>query len=107
MTYRFQSKAAGDVLMLAAAGDSVLTAMGVPPAAQGILQPQAMPAAIRAVEAAIARDEALPPAQGCAGADALQAAGRGEPVSLRQRAWPLVEMMRRAHNAGEAIVWGV
>jgi hypothetical protein len=42
------------------------------------------------------------------------AQAKGEPapqreggVSLRQRAWPLVEMMRRSHAAGHEIVWGV
>ena len=30
-----------------------------------------------------------------------------EGVSLRQRAWPMVEMMKRAHAAGKEIVWGV
>jgi len=28
-------------------------------------------------------------------------------VSLRQRAWPLAEMMKRARAVGEPIVWGV
>ena len=32
---------------------------------------------------------------------------QGDGISLRQRAWPLVEMMKRAHAAGENIVWGV
>jgi hypothetical protein len=27
-------------------------------------------------------------------------------VSLRQRVWPMVEMMKRAQAAGEPIVWG-
>jgi hypothetical protein len=28
-------------------------------------------------------------------------------VGLKQRVWPMVEMMKRAHAAGEPIVWGV
>jgi hypothetical protein len=28
-------------------------------------------------------------------------------VSLRQRVWPLQEMMRRGHAAGHPIMWGV
>ena len=106
MTYRFRSKATGDVLMLGPAGDSVLSAIGLAPAARGIIEPQAMPAAISAVEAAIAREESLRPADRTA-ADAQAPQADSEAVSLRQRAWPLVEMMRRAHAAGEAIVWGV
>ena len=30
-----------------------------------------------------------------------------EGVSLRQRAWPMIEMMKRAHADGKEIVWGV
>jgi hypothetical protein len=33
--------------------------------------------------------------------------GPREGVSLRQRAWPMIEMMKRAHAAGKEIVWGV
>lgn len=102
MTYRFQSKAAGDVLMLGPAGDAVLQAMGIAPARQGIVEPAAMPAALRAVEAAVARDEAAP-----AGAVVHDGDEDGAAVSLRQRAWPLVEMMKRAHAENEPIVWGV
>lgn len=106
MAYRFQSKVAGDVLMLGPAGDSVLRAMGVVPAAKGIIQAEARPAAIKAVEAAIARDESRRPAERSA-ADAQEPGNDGHEVSLRQRAWPLLEMIKRAHAAGEAIVWGV
>lgn len=107
MIYRFQSKAAGDVVMLGSVGDSVLNAMGIPPAAKGIIEPRAMPAAIGAVEAAIASDEALRSAGRSPDTDVREPDGGAEFVSLRQRAWPLVEMMRRSLDAGEAIVWGV
>lgn len=109
MTYRFQSKAAGDVLMLGPAGDAVLNAMGVLPAARGIIRPEAMPAAIRAIEAAIDLDDSDSPrpAQGAAMERTQPHEDDGEPVSLRQRSWPLLEMMRRAYAAGEPIVWGV
>ncbi len=106
MTYRFQSKVTGDVLMLEPAGHAVLTAMGVDPAPKGIIRPEAMPAAISAAEAAVARDESLRTAGRPAAADAEDPGDDGA-VSLRQRAWPLVEMMRRALAAGEPIVWGV
>jgi hypothetical protein len=105
--YKFKSKAAGDVIMLGPTGDAVLRASGREPAAKGIFEPADMPAAMSAIEAAIAADEAAR-----AKADE-EAAANGEPppkrdaIGLRQRAWPLVEMMKRAHTAGEPIVWGV
>lgn len=107
MIYRFQSKAAGDVLMRGADGDSVLTAMGMAPAAQGIIEPLALAAALGAVEAAIAQSEVTPPTGRAADTDGPGIDDPSEPVSLRQRAWPLMDMMRRALDAGEAVVWGV
>ena len=107
MLYKFKSKAAGDVIMMGPAGDEVLRRMGKEPAAKGIIEPAAMPAAIAALEQAVAADEA---ARAQAEKDA-QADGRHlgprEGVSLRQRAWPLVEMMKRAAAGGADIVWGV
>jgi hypothetical protein len=107
MIYKFKSKAAGDVIMLAKSGDEVLRSIGREPAAQGIIEAAAMPGAMRAIEAAIVADEA---ARERAEQEA-RSEGRTPPpregVTLRQRAWPLVEMMKRSHAAGEAIVWGV
>ena len=57
MLYKFKSKAAGDVIMLAASGDRVLRILGRDPAATGILEVAAMPAAMQAIEAAVAQDE--------------------------------------------------
>jgi hypothetical protein len=107
MTYRFHSKAAGDVLMLQPDGDKVLTAMGLAPAPRGLLQSDAMPVLIGAIAAAVEREESLPAASRT---DADRTApGSPDPgeISLRQRSWPLVEMMKRAHAEGEPIVWGV
>jgi hypothetical protein len=107
MLYKFKSKAAGNVIMTGPAGDQLLRAMGREPAPKGIIEPDAMPAAIAAVEAAVAADEATrAEAEAAAAAEGRRPAPR-EGVTLRQRAWPLVEMMKRAHKAGKEIVWGV
>lgn len=107
MIYKFRSKAAGDVIMMGPSGDLVLRSIGRTPAPQGIIEPAAMPAAIQAIEQAILADE-----EACRQAEAEAVAeGRKPPpregVSLRQRAWPLVEMMKRSHAEGKEIVWGV
>lgn len=107
MIYKFKSKAAGDVIMMGPTGDQVLRATGRDPSPKGIFEPDAMPAAMTAIEQAIDADEA---ARAEAEAKAKAAGEKLPPrdgVSLRQRAWPLVEMMKRAHGAGEPIVWGV
>ena len=104
MLYKFKSKAAGDVIMLGPNGDQVLRAVGREPAPQGIFEVAAMPGLIAALEAAVAADDA---ARGrSADDDADAPAGQGDSVALRRRVWPLVEMLRRSHDAGEVIVWG-
>jgi hypothetical protein len=107
MIYKFRSKAAGDVIMMGPSGDQVLRIIGKQPAPQGIVEPAAMPAAIQAIEQAIAADdEARRQAEAEAEAEGKNLPPR-EAVSLRQRAWPLVEMMKRSHAEGKEIVWGV
>ena len=106
MIYTFRSKAAGDVIMLGPTGDAVLRAAGREPAPQGIFEPAAMPAARAAIERAIEADDAArAEAEAQARAEGAKLRG-GDGLGLRQRAWPLVEMMKRAEGAGEPIVWG-
>lgn len=107
MIYKFKSKAAGDVIMLGPNGDQLLRLIGKEPAPKGIIEAATMPAAMAAIERAIAADE-----QARAQAEALAASeGRALPpregVSLHQRAWPLIESMKRSHAANADIVWGV
>lgn len=107
MIYKFRSKAAGDVIMMGPHGDEVLRIIGKGPSPKGIIEPAAMPAAISALERAVAEDEARrKEAEQQAAAEGRKIAA-GEGVGLRQRAWPLVDMMRRAHAEDHDIVWGV
>jgi hypothetical protein len=99
MLYKFRSKAAGDVIMLGPNGDQVMRVLGRDPAPQGIVEPADLAAAIHAIEAAVAADEAAR-----AGVDGARPA---DVVSLRQRVWPLIEMFKRALAAGQPVVWGV
>jgi hypothetical protein len=111
MIYRFKSKAAGDLVMMGPVGDRILRLLGREPAEQGIIEAADLPAAIAALEQAVAADEAARRQSGVADAaegDAGDGAGAGaDKVSLRQRTWPLLEMMRRSQRAGADIVWGV
>ncbi|WP_041675727.1 DUF1840 domain-containing protein [Ramlibacter tataouinensis] len=107
MLYKFKSKAAGDLIMLEPNGRQILQIIGKDPAPQGILQPPEMPGAISALEHAVAKEEA----DQKAAIEEAQAKGevppRFEAISLRQRAVPFIEMLRRCHKAGKDIVWGV
>jgi hypothetical protein len=100
MIYKFKSKATGDLIMLGPHGDQVLRLMGREPAAQGILEPDAMASALAALQAAVDAEAAA------AAADDTDP-DQPRAVALRQRVWPMVEMLRRAQSAGAAVVWGV
>ncbi len=110
MLYKFKSPAAGNLIMLEPNGRQILKILGKDDPAQlikGIVLPQDMPAAIKALHAAIAQDEAEWQKMQ---AQALAQGGpapRPQAVSLRQRALPFIDMLQRAHQAGKEIVWGV
>lgn len=107
MLYKFKSKAAGDLIMLEPNGRRVLEIIGKEPGAKGIILPEQMPAAVAALEQAIAREESEQKTQ----AEEARASGKSAPhapdVSLRQRALPFVEMLKRCQQAGAEVVWGV
>jgi hypothetical protein len=107
MLYKFKSKAAGDVVMLGPNGDQVLRLLGREPAPRGIFEVADMPALRAALEQAVDDEEAeRQNAQAEAEAEGQHLPAQ-EGVGLRQRVWPLLEMMKRAQTANEPIVWGV
>ena len=96
--YKFKSKASGDVIMLGPNGDELLRHIGREPAAKGIIEIDAMPAAISSLEAAVLADEA----------HAKTPESAEEPrIRLRARVWPMVDMLKRALSERQPIVWGV
>lgn len=100
MLYRFKSKNMGDIIMLESNGRQVLEIIGKEPGLQGIILPAEMPAAITALQAAIALEESGDDQEG----DGM---GPGKAIGLRHRAQPFIEMLRMNHQAGQEVVWGV
>lgn len=108
MIYKFKSKAAGDVIMLGPNGDELLRLLGREPAAKGIIEPAAMAAALVTLQNAASADDAARSAHANANAEAEATdASRPTGITVRQRVWPMVEMLRRAQAANEPVVWGV
>jgi regulator of protease activity HflC (stomatin/prohibitin superfamily) len=107
MLFKFKSKAAGDVIMLEPSGRRVLQIIGKDPQAKGIILPEQMPAAAAALEAAIAKEEAEQRAMVEEAKAKGEAPPRFDAVTLRQRAVPFLDMLRRCEKAGQEIVWGV
>jgi len=98
MLYRFKSKNMGDVIMLEPNGRQMLEIIGKAPGKTGIILPEQMPAAIQALEAAIALEESK---------DDKDGEDLPEGVGLHQRAKPFLDMLRWNQEAGQEIVWGV
>lgn len=106
MVYKFKSAVTGDLIMLGPQGDQLLRLLGREPAAQGIIEHAAMGSAIEMLQRAIAEAQAA----GSAAGDDGEAPGGGRDaraVSLRQRLWPMLEMLKRAQAGKADIVWGV
>jgi len=106
----FRSKAAADVLMLSAHARSVLQAAGKTDADElperGIFTVEQLPAALAALEHAI--QVSPPPAEPSEDDIARQpelSHPMNQPVSLRQRAWPLLDMLRKAQASNQPVIW--
>jgi hypothetical protein len=118
MLFKFKSKAASDLIMLEPDAKRLLSIMRNDAPAKGIITAKQLPSAIEALEAAIAAEElrlaeALK-AQlearaskdgGTEGDGTLQAPA--EIVSLKRRAQPMLDMLRRSLSAQVDVVWGV
>ena len=99
MIYKFKSPASGDVIMLGPHGDQLLRLLGREPSAKGIFEAKDMPQVLQTMLAAIDAAEQSP---------AVHAEeSPAQAVGLRQRLWPMIDMLRRCHAAQEPVVWGV
>jgi Domain of unknown function (DUF1840) len=108
--YKFKSRAAPDLIMLEPNGRQIVSIVGKATdgvGTQGILLPSEMPAAIAALQDAIAQDEQKRAQMVKEAQEAGEAEPKFEGVSLRQRALPMIEMLRRCQKAGKEVVWGV
>lgn len=104
MLVTFTSSETGEVLMFASTAGDLLRAIGKETTARGVFVPAEMAVAAERLRAAVAAAEA-PPDE--AVEEDEETPRKPPPVSLRQRAWPLIDMLERTARAGpEAhVVW--
>jgi hypothetical protein len=109
MIVTFSSKAAGDVIMFGDVAHRLMKIMGKEADAKGIITVEQLPEAIAHLRAAIAADKEARAAQ--AAEDEVNGdhgdTGRPAPISLAQRAVPLLELLEWAHKKQKPVVWGV
>lgn len=119
MLYKFKSRVAPDLIMLERDAKTLLTLIGKTPVAQGIIEPQQMPAAIAALNAALtaASSTVQSGSQSAAPQEVNDPfhsnpthpdeANPGEPViTLGQRAYPFIKMLQRCAERNEPVLWG-
>jgi Domain of unknown function (DUF1840) len=108
MIYKFKSKATADLVMLEVTGQQILSIIGKSGGsdAKGIVTVAEQASAVNAIEAAIAQEEN----QRKAAQDEAAKEGRKLPppgITLRTRAWPFVEMLKKAQKENAEVTWGV
>ena len=109
MLITFRSKAGGDVLMLSEHALPLLQAAGKPAdvsAERGVFTAEQLPAAIQSLEKAIHAAPGLPDEDDQDDDDDEPPVHPvSQPVALAQRAYPLLDLMRRAQAAGHNVTW--
>lgn len=105
--YRFKSRETGELVMLEPHARKILQILGKEPSGPGVVLPDQMPGAVEALRAAAVEEETNRKRL----KDEAQARGEPspdfDPVSLRMRSAPFIEMLQRAEKAGVEVVWGV
>lgn len=122
MIYEFKSRATGSVIMTKPVAEWILQIIGKAPGRTGIITVDQMPGAVDSLNRAIEQEKeelrAERRAMESAGPGTTQASAAGDaekkdtdddpyPVSLAQRAFPFIDLLKEAHRAGKDVTWGV
>lgn len=109
----FRSKAAGEIFMFAETARRIFEIIGKPEAPRGVITAEQVPDALTRLNAAVEEEKAQLKAadeearsgdrQGRAEAEAVGQRA----ITLGQRAFPLLEMLRAAQKKKVDITWGV
>ena len=102
MTVKLRCAATGDLVLLSATAKDLLGLLAKPADQAGIIEPEDMPGALAILKALPSSKPSPAETE-----DDARPSFSDETVSLHQRAWPLIQMLERAHAAGKPIVWGV
>jgi len=115
MIYQFQTRAGGRITYTSTVGAQILHLIGKNPGPRGVITVEDIPAALRALEDAIQREKERPAEESQAvDPHATRAAAEDEDerdrepyVSLAQRAFPFVDLLKFALREKEDVTWGI
>lgn len=114
MLYRFTSRSVADLIMLPAHGEHMLKIMGKEPTPQGIIVALEIPVAVAALQAAVQTDAETPAAQKAQDLptdntskpdSSIDMENEQEPISLKRRAAPLIDMLTRSAKNNHDVMW--
>ncbi|MBR8183951.1 DUF1840 domain-containing protein [Burkholderia ambifaria] len=106
MMVTFRSSAAPDIVMLRDLAEYLLGLVGKALDVRGVISTDELPGAIARLEQAIKDDVARESAHERS-TQALRSELSPHAGGLAQRAWPLLDMMRAAHEQGRHVMWSV
>ncbi|MDO9610903.1 MAG: DUF1840 domain-containing protein [Serpentinimonas sp.] len=107
MAFRFKSRSTGDVVMLEHNAKQLLQILGKEQTGPGILLAEQMPAAIEALQAAVAHEEAEFERKKKEAIEKGEYVPDPERVSLRTRVAPFIDMLKHCMSERTEVVWGV
>ena len=107
----FRSKAAGEIFMFAETARRIFEIIGRSESARGVITAEQVTDALQRLVAAVEQEKADNKAAAAA-ADESSRRGSDEPaasapITLGQRAFPLIEMLRAAEKKRVDVTWGV
>lgn len=106
----FRSKAAGEIFMFAETARRIFEILGRPESERGVVTADQVPEALHRLEAAVEQEKVQLKA---AAEQADRADRQGDEsvqpraVTLGQRAYPLLEMLRAAQKKHVDVTWGI
>jgi hypothetical protein len=106
----FRSKAAGEIFMFTESARRIFEIIGRPESPRGVITAEQVPAALQKLVAAVEDEKAQLKAIR-EDAELQDKQGNGtvqpRPITLGQRAFPLVEMLTEAQKKKVDVTWGI
>jgi hypothetical protein len=110
MVYRFKTKTSAEVLMTQTVGKDILTILDKEPSAEGVIQYHQIDRALMVLQEALRAnaDNARTTGDQAVGNNVSDSLPEdvADPIALRQRAWPLMQLMEQALIQKEDVYWG-
>lgn len=106
----FRSKAAGDIFMFADTAQRLFEIIGKQDSQRGVITAAQIPEALAKLTAAVDEERAhlkRDTDDDDAQPDGVNASTASKPVTLGQRAYPLIEMLRLSADKKADVTWGV